>query len=154
MRLTKNPIQNSRNVAPLVAKLVNNGLPLLLTKFINSRRQGISPRTIQFYEYCLEPFVNRYELTSESINQFLSELSCGNAKHAYFRALRAFCNWATREGCIKNNPISKVDPPKPNEPVLPSLTLEQVNYLIKRADNLRDKCIVSLFVNNAGRVGS
>ena len=72
VRLTENPIRNDPNIPPLVAKLVNNGLPLLLTKFLNSRRQGISPRTIQFYEFCLEPFVNSYQLTTESINKFLS----------------------------------------------------------------------------------
>ncbi|MFC1893985.1 tyrosine recombinase XerC [Chloroflexota bacterium] len=152
MRLTRNRIQSNQDITSLVTKLVNNGLPLLLTKFLNSRRQGISPRTLQFYEFCLEPFVNSYQLIPESINKFLSELKCGNTKHAYYRALRAFCNWALREGYVEENPLEKVDPPKPSEPVLPSLTTEQVNYLIEQADNLRDKCIVSLFADSGMRL--
>jgi site-specific recombinase XerD len=123
----------------------------LLTKFIASRRQGLSPRTIEFYESCLKPFVSEYELTSESINQFLSNLTCGNAKRSYFRALRAFCNWA-REDYVDENPITRVDQPKTSEPILPSLTVKQVEHLIKVADNLRDKCIISLFADSGMRL--
>jgi len=124
----------------------------LLTKFIASRRQGLSPRTIEFYESCLKPFVSEYELTSESINQFLSNLTCCNAKRSYFRALRAFCNWATREDYVDDNPITRVDQPKTSEPILPSLTVKQVEHLIKVADNLRDKCIISLFADSGMRL--
>jgi len=124
----------------------------LLTKFLKSRRQGISERTIEFYEYCLQPFVDSYELTSESINQFLSNLTCGNAKHSHYRAIRAFCNWATREGYIKENPITRVDPPKTNKPILPSLTHEQVQHLLHTADTLRDRCIISLFADSGMRL--
>ena len=133
VRRTKNPSRNHHKLPPLIAQLVNNGLSLLLTKFIKSRRQGISPRTIQFYEFCLKPFVNSYELTSESINEFLSSLTCGNAKRAYYRALRAFCNWVVREGYIEDNPIRKVDSPHVKGTILPSLTHKQVDYLINYA---------------------
>jgi len=124
----------------------------LLTKFLASRRQGISQRTLDFYAFCLRPFVDSYQLTSESINQFLSNLTCGNAKHAYYRALRAFSNWASREGYIKDNPIKKVDPPFVREQILPSLTLQQVDYLINITDSVRDKCIISLFADSGMRL--
>ena len=124
----------------------------MLTKFLNSRRQGISLDTLEFYQFCLKPFVEGYQLTPESINQFLADLTYGNAKHAYFRATRAFCNWATREGYVKQNPISRVDPPKVSEPILPSLTSQQVEHLISTADNLRDKCIISLFADSGMRL--
>jgi integrase/recombinase XerD len=124
----------------------------LLTKFLRSRRQGISPRTIDFYKFCLTPFVNGYQLTSESINLFLSELKCGNAKHAYYRSLRAFCTWANREGYIQDNPIKKVDAPYVKERILPSLTTEQVKYLIDRAESIHDKCVISLFADSGMRL--
>jgi len=44
----------------------------LLTKFLETRRQGLSARTIEFYEYYLAPFVKRYEITSDGII-----VSCG-----------------------------------------------------------------------------
>jgi len=153
VRPTKFHTQNTSDITPLIAKLVNNGLPLLLTKFLRSRRQGISSNTLEFYQFCLSPFVESYELTPESINNFLSNLKCGNAKHAYFRAIRVFCNWATREGYVKQNPINRVDAPKISEPILPSLTNQQVEQLIRTADNLRDKCIVSLFADSGMRLG-
>jgi len=124
----------------------------LLTKFLNSRRQGISSETLEFYKYCLKPFVESYELTPESINDFLSDLKCGNAKHAYYRALRVFCNWTAREGYVQNNPIERIDPPKTTEPILPSLTANQVEHLIKTVDNMRDKCIISLFADSGMRL--
>ncbi|MFC2014595.1 tyrosine-type recombinase/integrase [Chloroflexota bacterium] len=72
--------------------LLTNPNLILLTKFFNSKRQEISPQTIRFYRTCLTPFLKSYPLTSQGINGFLSNLTCGNATHAYYRAIRAFCN--------------------------------------------------------------
>jgi integrase len=124
----------------------------LLTKFFNSRRQGISPQTIRFYRTCLIPFLRSYPLTPQGINEFLTNLKCGNAKHAYYRAIRAFCNWATKEGYLKLNAVKNVDAPKPSRQILPSLTMEQVEYLIEQADNLRDEVIISLLADSGMRL--
>ena len=98
----------------------------LLALFIASRRQGTSPQTIRLYKICLKPFLGKYPLTSQGINAFLSSLKCGNAKHAYYRAIRALCNWAVKEGHMTQNPLAKVDVPKITKRILPSLTSEQV----------------------------
>ena len=124
----------------------------MLTKFFKSRRQGISPQTIRFYRTCLNPFIKNYPLSVQGINEFLTNLKCGNAKHAYFRAIRALCNWAYKEGYIKDNIIKKVDSPKPSKQILPSLTLEQVSYLINQADTLRDRAIISLLADSGMRL--
>ena len=152
VRPTINPIQNSPLLPSGLSQFVNNGLPFLLTKFLASRRQGISSETLEFYQYCLKSFVENYQLTPESINDFLTNLKCGNAKHAYYRALRVFCNWASRESYVQDNPIERIDAPKTTEPILPSLTVNQVDYLIKTVDNMRDKCIVSLFADSGMRL--
>jgi integrase/recombinase XerC len=123
-----------------------------LDEFLNSRRQGISPRTIEFYECCLRPFVNDYDLTPGDINSFLASLSCNNGRNAYYRAIRAFCNWLYRQGYIAENPITRVDPPKMTKVILPSLTPEQVDYLIASAENMRDKAIISLFADSGIRL--
>ncbi|MHA2068906.1 MAG: tyrosine-type recombinase/integrase [Candidatus Thorarchaeota archaeon] len=107
---------------------------------------------MEFYQYCLEPFVENYELTPEGINTFLSDLKCGNAKHAYYRAIRVFCNWATREDYIEDNPIKRVNPPNISDSILPSLTSEQVNHLISVAGNQRAKCIIGLFADSGMRL--
>jgi site-specific recombinase XerC len=116
------------------------------------RSQGSSDRTIEFYECCLRPFVQKYELSTDGINSFLSELKCGNGKHGYYRALRAFCNWLYKCNYVKYCPTDKVDPPKLSKKVLPSLSPEQVKYLIDQAENLRDKAIISLFADSGLRL--
>ena len=40
----------------------------LLTKFLKSRREGLSPRTLEFYRNCLTPLVKSYEITSEGVH--------------------------------------------------------------------------------------
>jgi len=152
VRLTRNQLQNRSSAQPSKGILLTNPNLILLTKFFNSRRQGISPQTIRFYRTCLTPFLRGYPLTSQGINEFLANLKCGNAKHAYYRAIRAFCNWATREGYLKLNAIKSVDAPKPSRQILPSLTMEQVDYLIEQVDNLRDEVIISLLADSGMRL--
>jgi len=82
----------------------------------------------------------------------LANLNCGNAKASYYRAIRAFCNWATREGYLKANPLDRVDKPKLAKRILPSITAEQVQYLIDTVDNLRDKAIISLLAESGMRL--
>jgi len=100
----------------------------------------------------LYPFIHSCELTPDSINTFLSRLTCANGKNAYYRAIRAFCNWLHRQGYIKDNPITRVDPPRMRKIILPSLTPEQVDYLINEADTTRDKAIISLFADSGIRL--
>ena len=123
-----------------------------VNQFLKSRRQGLSPRTMEYYEYCLKPLAQNYQLTPKGINQFLANLSCANAKHAYFRAIRALCNWLYRQGYIKDNPILKVDAPKPTKEILPSLTIEQVEYIIDYADGLQNKVIIALLADSGMRL--
>ncbi|MCX6005833.1 MAG: tyrosine-type recombinase/integrase [Chloroflexi bacterium] len=48
--------------------------------------------------------------------------------------------------------MKKVDPPKPAKPILPSLTSEQVQYLVDHVSDVRDKAIISLFTDNGMRL--
>ena len=130
----------------------NFQLAVCLQGFLESRRQGISPRTYEFYQALLSPFVRSCELNPVSINAFLSRLTCTNGKNAYYRAIRAFCNWLHRQGYISDNPITRVDPPKVKKIILPSLTPEQVDYLIIEAETVRDKAIISLFADSGLRL--
>ncbi|MFC1907322.1 tyrosine-type recombinase/integrase [Chloroflexota bacterium] len=148
-------VAGSRPARPTICPHPNSSRPPLadlLAKFLKARRQGISPRTNEFYKALLSPFVHTCELTPESINTFLSRLTCANGKNAYYRAIRAFCNWLYRQGYVKDNPITKVDPPKMKKIILPSLIPEQVEYFIQEADTIRDKAIISLFADSGIRL--
>ena len=92
------------------------------------------------------------ELTPQGTNSFLASLSCGNGKHAYYRAIRALCNWLEKEDYTQSNPIKKVDAPKVAKKLLPSITLEQLEILLAATDNLRDRAIVSLLADSGLRL--
>ncbi|MFC1962553.1 hypothetical protein ACFLWB_00935 [Chloroflexota bacterium] len=63
--------------------------------FLKSRREGTSPRTIEFYALYLTKAVPTIGLmpTPRDINNYLNSLSCSiGGKHAYFRAISVFFN--------------------------------------------------------------
>ena len=80
----------------------------MLSAFLDSRRQGLSRHTLLFYQRCPRKATGT-EPTTEGITHFLSSLTCGNGKFAYFRAIRALCNWLYGQGYIEENPIKLVD---------------------------------------------
>ncbi|MFC2017602.1 tyrosine-type recombinase/integrase [Chloroflexota bacterium] len=123
----------------------------MLSDFLNSRRQGTSNHTLLFYQRCLSKAIG-IELAAQDINSFLSSLTCGNGKFAYYRAIRALCSWLHKHGYIEEDPIKLVDSPHVAKKLLPSVTDEQVQLLMETADNLRDKCIVSLLFDSGLRL--
>ena len=138
------------NFKPQEVNQVNQKLTTdILLGFLNSRRQGISKHTITFYQRCLSKAIGM-ELTAQGINSFLNSLDCGNAKHSYYRAIRAMCNWLEREGYT--NPIKRVDAPKVQRKLLPSISSEQFQILLDATGNLRDKAIVSLLFDSGLRL--
>jgi len=129
--------------------------------FLESRQQGLSPRTIDdFYQKYLGKAIPVLGLTPtpKQINRFLRLLSCSSGgKHAYFRALRCFYNWlySPRSGFDlkgKENPIVWVEAPKVPKLILPSLSKEQIELLLVRANNARDKAIIALFTESGLRL--
>jgi site-specific recombinase XerD len=131
----------------------NSNVKQLLTKFLSSRRQGIAPGTVLFYKRCLTLFILNSYLTPSGINNFLTGLKCNSGgKAAYYRAIRAFCNWLSKNDYLKDNPIRKVDPPKPAKRILPSQTDEQVRFLMEQVKSIRDKAIISLFADSGMRL--
>jgi len=98
------------------------------------------------------------DIKGEQIEHFLDSLSCSNGgKHAYYRGLRAFYNWlySPKSGYdlkSQDNPMLMVESPKVEKRILPSLTSEQVDYLIDQAETTRDKAIISLFADSGLRL--
>ena len=124
----------------------------LISDFLSSRRQGLSPETIHFYKSCLTRAFSVIGLliTSREISNYLNILDCsGGGKHAYYRALRAFYKWlySPKSGYNlnpQNNPILHVASPLRENRIMPGLNQEQMEYLMSRVDLLVDKCIIRL----------
>jgi integrase/recombinase XerD len=132
----------------------------LVSNFLKSRREGLSFLTIDFYTEYLQRAdqVIGLQVTGQDIAQFLDNLDCNNGgKHAYYRVLRALYNWlySPKSGYKLNpqdNPVLAVEAPKVEKMILPSMTLEQLDYLIDHAECLRDKAIISLFADSGLRL--
>ncbi|MFC2020862.1 tyrosine-type recombinase/integrase [Chloroflexota bacterium] len=132
----------------------------MLTTFLNSRREGTSPRTIEFYGGYLNLArqVIGFDFKGQDIVEFLKSLGCSNGgKHAYYRTLKAFYNWlySPKSGYAlnpQNNPMLSVDSPKVDKKILPSLSAVQIEFLIEHASSLRDKAIIALFTESGLRL--
>jgi site-specific recombinase XerD len=132
----------------------------LINTFIDSRRQGLSPRTLEFYRDRLSKAksIIRVGVRSQDIKHLFDGLKCSNGgKHAYWRALTVFYHWlySTKSGLGLNphdNPMLLIDTPKVEKRILPSLTQEQVCYLIQQVECVRDKAIISLFADSGLRL--
>jgi len=132
----------------------------MVSKFLSSRREGLSPRTIEFYEGYLRRAKNviGFNVTNEDIIEFIKSRPCSSGgKHAYYRTLKAFYNWlyspkSSYKVRAGENPMLGVDAPKEEKKILPSLTLEQVDSLIEQAGCVRDKAIISLFADSGLRL--
>lgn len=132
-----------------------------LTKsFLQSRRDGLSPETLKFYEGYLRLSMSVIgpSVTGQEIKHFLDSRRCSMAgRHAYYRVLRAYYNWSysPRSGVGLNpwdNPMKWIDPPKIPKRMLPSLTRDEVHAIMDKRDSLRDKAIISLFAESGLRL--
>jgi site-specific recombinase XerD len=115
----------------------------LLDKFLSSRAPGTSPKTIEVYHLALDRFVG-YPITPEGINSYLTSLTCGNAKHNYYRCIKTLCRWLYHTDQLPTNPIEKVLPPRRQKRLLPAISKEQLSILVNHAPTARDKVTLNL----------
>jgi len=115
----------------------------LLDDFLYSRASGTSYKTIAVYHVTLDKFVG-YPLTPEGINAYLNSLTCGNAKHNYYRCIKTLCRWLYHTGRLTTNPIEKVLTPRRQKRILPAISKEQLGILVDHALTERDKAILNL----------
>jgi site-specific recombinase XerD len=132
----------------------------LIDKFVKSRRDGLSPRTLDNYRLYLKLAneVVGLDVTGQDIQRFITSRGCTDGgKHAYYRCLRAFYNWLYSPKSmlglsVQDNPILAVEAPKVGKKILPNLTNEQLGHVIDQASCVRDKAIISLFADSGLRL--
>jgi site-specific recombinase XerD len=130
-----------------------------IESFLKSRPEGTSEGTLSFYSKYLSKSIPSLGLTPESreIEAYLNALPCSvGGKQAYYRAISVFYNWLYHPKSnfkleTKDNPMIVVAPPKRPKLILPSLSKEQVLFLLEER-NTRDKAIISLFVESGLRL--
>ncbi len=130
-------------LAASVAKSSQKFTTELLAKFITSRASETSRKTITLYHLTLDRFID-HPLTPEGINAYLGSLTCGNAKHNYFRCIKTLCRWLYQNDYIPTNPIEKVSPPRRQKKLLPDIRKEQLQILLEHCHCERDRAVISL----------
>jgi len=123
--------------------------------FIMSRQvMEVSPGTEQFYRIKLGRFlseVNADKATRQDIETFLLQFDNPGNRHAYYRAIRTFYNWREETSDLPS-PMGKIKAPRLGKLILPSLNREQVDDLLNRVNNIRDKAIIALFTESGLRL--
>jgi len=120
--------------------------------------------TYAFYECYLTKSIPPLQLTSTTaeIHKFVN-YDCGKqgitpgGRRAYFRAIRAFFNWAYSPASglgLKafENPITWVKAPKSDEKIMPAQDVESFAVLLSHVDNTRDRAIISTLIDSGGRL--
>ena len=123
----------------------------ILNDFLDSRASGTSHKTIGIYHLALDNFIG-YPITPEGINTYLNSLTCGNAKHNYYRCIKTLCRWLYHANQLSYNPIEKVLPPRRQKKLLPAISKEQLRILINHALTERDKVILNLLWHSGMRL--
>jgi len=123
----------------------------LLEKFIISRPQGTSVRSIEAYHYTIDNFIG-YPITPEGISSYLASLRCQNGKAKFYSCLRALSRWLYHNGYIPENVIEKVSPPKTQKKLLPAISKEQLEVLLNHCHCERDKALISLLWYSGMRI--
>ena len=138
-----NPSRDARFCEQLAINCSQAFTKDLLDKFLASRATGTSPKTIRVYHLALDNFID-HPITPESINRYLNSLTCGNAKHNYYRCIKTLCRWLYLNDYVKFCPTDKVLPPKRQKRLLPAISKEQLDILVSRTSSERDKVILNL----------
>ncbi len=78
----------------------------------------------------------------------------GTSINTYARAIKTFYSWITEQGLISANPLAPVKIPKKPKTLPKVYTEPELRALLAAAEaNIRDKAIVSLFIDSGIRLG-
>ncbi|MBE9512855.1 MAG: tyrosine-type recombinase/integrase [Chloroflexi bacterium] len=124
--------------------------------FIHNRQaKNLSPRTIEWYDGFLRRFARfspELPMDPEPIEEFLTQVTGEpETRHAYYRCLKALYRFICRRHRLPN-PIELIDPPRCPRKVMPTLEAHEMMQLLNLAKNLRDRALLSIFMDTGARV--
>jgi site-specific recombinase XerD len=125
--------------------------------FLHNRRAlNRRPMTLDWYEAKLKRFaLSCPELPTEPepIEEFLATVvpdEQDETKHGFYRALKALYRFTCKRHRLPN-PIEFIDPPTRRKKVRSTLTSQEMMMLLTQAQSLRDRAIMSLFIDCGAR---
>ena len=123
----------------------------------NRKALNRRPKTIEWYASMLAKFALRYSdlpMEPEPIEEFLGGISGQpETKHGYYRSLRVLYRFTCRRHRLTTNPMEFIDPPGCPRKVMPTLEPRQMLTVLNLAASVRDRALLSLYLDNGARVG-
>jgi len=130
-----------------------------IQSFLYSRRSlNLRPTSIRWYQKNLDRFASfcsELPMEPEPIEEFLVKVVSDEkdeTRHAHYRTLRALYHFICKRHRLPN-PIDFVDAPRRRKKVRPTLTSQEMMQLLYQAQSLRDRAILSLFIDSGARCG-
>ena len=129
----------------------------LVAAFLNSgKARGLSPRTILWYDTLLHRFAAAYlqlPRKVEALEDFLAGLPVGaQARHGYYRALKAFYSWCEKRYGTAN-PIRVAVPPNRSRVLPRTLSPSELGCLFLVTLSKRDRALINLLLDTGIRIG-
>ena len=126
-------------------------------EFIASRiSSDLSPRTIEWYEGRLKPFVKycpTFPRRPEPIEAFLASVQGSlETKRDSFNALRTFFRFICKRHRIPNA-MDVINPPRRQKALMATLEANELMRLLQSAQHPRDRAILTLIMDNGVRAG-
>lgn len=122
----------------------------------NRRALNRSRNTLDWYQRLLGKFAARYSelpMEPEPLEEFMGEISGEpETRHGYYRCLKALYRFVCRRRRLPN-PVDMIDPPSCPRKIMPTLEPRQMMELLNLATSVRDRALLSLYLDNGARVG-
>ncbi len=134
------------------------------------RLRGLSPHTIEWYQYVVLPF-GRYleagrgsvalgDTAERDVRSFLRVMSTqvGPRRINHYReGIKRFYDWLRTRGYVDHNPAANIDKVREPRKIVPSLTPKQLEALLRQPDRtrfvgLRDLCFILLLLDTGLRL--
>jgi site-specific recombinase XerD len=123
--------------------------------FMQSRRaKEVSATTLRFYQQKLGRFLTDIDASKakpKDIEKFLLQFPNPGNRHGYYQVIKSFYKWL-KDIYDVPDPTIHISAPKVGKLILPSLTTDQVLYLINTADNVRTKAIIAVLTESGLRL--
>ena len=126
--------------------------------FVNTRKatKGLTPSGEKWLIEALHTFSKAIpnpvnEVTKEHLINFMGDYQDKPwRRHGLYRALKTFFKWVSTEYGF-DNPMASIAPPKTPDPVLHTITPDDVDRLIAATDSCRNKAIIALLADSGVR---
>lgn len=137
--------------------------PLVREWLLDVQVRGCSQRTIAWYAHKMGWFARHSdartlaELTAFEFKRYLAEQQARGLSdysvHGHFQVLKAFGNWACREGYPVDAALLRVRAPKVAQKEMESFTQQQIETVLREADAGWPRMAVEILLGTGMRVG-